>query len=129
MTTRTHLSSNFLSLKCNDFQTQLRSYFTWILPLLLAVLILLSSATRVQAEKPHLLTVGAGLAGVLDTDREDIIFGVLEYRLEFKSFLEVAYRLTNDSRIGLRGSHLSNAGFGDRNPGADSLSLLYSHPF
>lgn len=99
MTTRNHLLSNLLSLKCNDFQAQLRKFFTWILPLLLAVLILLSSVSRVQAEKPHLLTVGAGLAGVLDTDREDIIFGVLEYRLEFKSFLEVAYRLPNDAGL------------------------------
>lgn len=49
--------------------------------------------------------------------------------LEFKSFLELSYVLPNDSRIGLRLSHLSNAGLGDRNPGAESFSVLYSHPF
>lgn len=46
--------------------------------------------------------------------------------LEFRSGIELAYRLPNGSRLGLCLYHLSNAGFFDRNPGSESLVLTYS---
>ncbi len=160
----------------------------WMTSLVLTSLILFVVVPEAQSQKPQLLTAGVGLAGVVDNDHSEIVFGVLEYRpawmyknlrpwagimssdqeffvsaginleyplhanwllipgaglgcylednglelgshLEFKTFLELAYRFSNASRLGLRLSHLSNAGLGDRNPGAESLTVLYSHPF
>ena len=52
----------------------------WMCRLVLTSLILLSVIAGAQAEKPQLLTAGAGLAGVIDSDHDEILFGVLEYR-------------------------------------------------
>lgn len=52
----------------------------------------------------------------------------LDYPLEFRSQLEVAYRFDNRTRLGLAISHYSNAGLGDSNPGVETLSLNYSYP-
>jgi len=52
----------------------------------------------------------------------------LDYPLEFRSQLEVAYRLDNRARIGLAVSHYSNASLGDTNPGTESAMLYYSLP-
>jgi len=52
----------------------------------------------------------------------------LDYPLEFRSQLEVAYRFDNRSRLGLAISHYSNASLGDSNPGVETLSLNYSYP-
>lgn len=52
----------------------------------------------------------------------------LGHTVEFRSQLEVAYRLDNRSRIGLAVSHYSNASLGDKNPGTETLSLYYSIP-
>lgn len=49
--------------------------------------------------------------------------------IEFRSGLEVAYRFDDYSRLGLSFTHISNAGIGDRNPGVESLVLMYSMPF
>jgi lipid A 3-O-deacylase len=46
--------------------------------------------------------------------------------LEFRSHVELAYRLPGDSRIGLCLYHLSNGGIFDFNPGSESLVLTYS---
>lgn len=46
--------------------------------------------------------------------------------LEFRSGLEVAYRLPDESRIGLTLYHLSNAGLAEPNPGSESLVLTYT---
>lgn len=46
--------------------------------------------------------------------------------LEFRSGIELAYRLPDGSRLGLCLYHLSNAGLFDRNPGSESLVLTYS---
>lgn len=46
--------------------------------------------------------------------------------LEFRSGLEVAYELTDSSRVGLSFYHLSNAGVSETNPGSESLVLVYS---
>lgn len=52
----------------------------------------------------------------------------LDYPLEFRSQLELAYRLDNRSRVGVAVSHYSNASLGDTNPGTETLSLYYSIP-
>lgn len=52
----------------------------------------------------------------------------LDYKLEFRSQLEVAYRFDDRSRLGLSVSHYSNASLGDKNPGVESLLLNYSIP-
>ncbi len=46
--------------------------------------------------------------------------------LEFRSSLELAYRLHGGSRLGVCLYHLSNAGLFDRNPGSESLVVTYS---
>jgi len=46
--------------------------------------------------------------------------------LEFRSHLELAYRLPQEARVGLCIYHLSNAGIFDFNPGSESLVLTYA---
>lgn len=46
--------------------------------------------------------------------------------LEFRTHLEVAYRLPGESRVGLCLYHLSNGGIHHLNPGSESLVLTYS---
>lgn len=46
--------------------------------------------------------------------------------LEFRSHVELAYRLPREARIGLCLYHLSNAGLFGFNPGSESLLLTYS---
>lgn len=53
----------------------------------------------------------------------------LGHAIEFRSGLEVAYRFDNYSRLGLSFTHISNAGLDQRNPGVESLVLVYSIPF
>lgn len=48
--------------------------------------------------------------------------------LEFRSGVELAYRLDDRSRIGVGLFHLSNASIGNRNPGEESLLLYYALP-
>lgn len=52
----------------------------------------------------------------------------LDYPLEFRSQLELAYRFDNRARLGLSISHYSNASLGDSNPGVETLALNYSYP-
>jgi lipid A 3-O-deacylase len=47
---------------------------------------------------------------------------------EFRTGAEVAYRFTDQSRLGLAITHTSNAGLTKRNPGEQSLLLMYSIP-
>ena len=53
----------------------------------------------------------------------------LGHAVEFRSQMELAYRLDDRSRIGLSLSHYSNASLGDSNPGTESLMVNYSMPF
>ncbi|GHD41836.1 hypothetical protein GCM10017083_06170 [Thalassobaculum fulvum] len=53
----------------------------------------------------------------------------LGHAIEFRSGLEVAYRFDDYSRLGLSFTHISNAGLDERNPGVESLVLVYSMPF
>jgi len=46
--------------------------------------------------------------------------------LEFRTHLELAYRLPDESRVGLCLYHLSNAHIFSLNPGSESLVLTYS---
>jgi hypothetical protein len=48
--------------------------------------------------------------------------------LEFRSALEIAYRLDDRSRLGLAFDHISNASLYDENPGTESLVLIYAIP-
>lgn len=48
--------------------------------------------------------------------------------LEFRSAGEIAYRFEDRSRIGITAAHISNAGIGHVNPGAEVLMLTYSMP-
>ncbi len=52
----------------------------------------------------------------------------LDYALEFRSQLELAYRFDNLSRLGVAVSHYSNASLGKTNPGTESALLYYSVP-
>jgi len=45
--------------------------------------------------------------------------------LEFRTSVELSYRLDNGSRVGACLYHLSNGGLFDRNPGSESLVLTY----
>ena len=45
---------------------------------------------------------------------------------QFRSGLEVAYKLSENSYLGVGYNHLSNAGLGDHNPSTDSLVISYS---
>ena len=48
--------------------------------------------------------------------------------VEFKTGAEFAYRFDNASRLGIAFDHISNADLGRRNPGTESLMLVYSLP-
>jgi lipid A 3-O-deacylase len=50
----------------------------------------------------------------------------LGFPLEFRSAMELAFLLPNRSRIGAQFYHLSNASFGSKNPGAESLVFFYA---
>jgi lipid A 3-O-deacylase len=49
--------------------------------------------------------------------------------IEFRSSIELAYRFGDGSRLGLNLSHLSNGGLYGRNPGSESLVLVWSAGF
>jgi hypothetical protein len=48
--------------------------------------------------------------------------------LQFRSAIELAYRLDDRSRLGLAFDHISNAGLYEENPGTESLVLIYAIP-
>lgn len=52
----------------------------------------------------------------------------LDYALEFRSQVELAYRFDDRSRIGMAVSHYSNASLGKTNPGTESAHIYYSMP-
>lgn len=52
----------------------------------------------------------------------------LDYGLQFRSQVEIAYRFDDRSRLGFAVSHYSNASLGKSNPGTESAILYYSHP-
>lgn len=52
----------------------------------------------------------------------------LYYPLEFRSQIEIAFRFTNGSRIGLSFGHMSNASLGPPNPGVEYLGGIVAIP-
>ncbi len=52
----------------------------------------------------------------------------LGYPIEFRTCLELAYKLENKGRIGAQFYHLSNASLSHRNPGEESLVFFYAYP-
>ena len=52
----------------------------------------------------------------------------LDYALEFRSQVELAYRFDDRSRLGMAVSHYSNASLGKTNPGTESAQIYYSMP-
>lgn len=49
-------------------------------------------------------------------------------RLEFRSGIELAWRMRRGARVGVELYHLSNAGLGERNPGEETLAFSLSIP-
>jgi hypothetical protein len=48
--------------------------------------------------------------------------------LEFRTGAEFAYRFADRSRLGVSFHHISNAGITQRNPGTETLAVVYSLP-
>ncbi|MEM8930873.1 MAG: acyloxyacyl hydrolase [Acidobacteriota bacterium] len=66
-------------------------------------------------------TLGFAVTAYEEGDGKD-----LGSTLQFRSSIEIAYRLDSGNRIGLMLYHLSNASLYDFNPGEESLLLTYS---
>ena len=47
----------------------------------------------------------------------------LGHVLEFKSEIQLSYKLSKDANIGFSYNHISNASLGDKNPGANSYEF------
>ncbi len=52
----------------------------------------------------------------------------LGHTIEFRTGIEVSYRLDDSSRIGIMFHHMSNAGLGGSNPGSESVFINYAIP-
>ena len=59
-------------------------------------------------------------------DGEEIKLG---NRVQFRSGGDIYYRFKNNVRIGVGLYHISNAGLGEQNPGAEQAILKYQIPF
>ncbi|HAA92550.1 MAG: deacylase [Rhodospirillaceae bacterium] len=69
------------------------------------------------------LTLGSAVGFYLDGEGQD-----LGHVLEFRSGAEIAWRFDNRARLGIGVTHLSNANIADKNPGTETVMLIYSHP-
>lgn len=52
----------------------------------------------------------------------------LGHTVQFRSGLELSYQFEQQNRLGVAFNHISNASLGNRNPGAETLLLIYQHP-
>lgn len=52
----------------------------------------------------------------------------LGYPIEFRTGVEISWQADDQSRFGLYFYHLSNAGLGTKNPGSESIVLIYDIP-
>jgi hypothetical protein len=52
----------------------------------------------------------------------------LGHTVEFRTGIELSYRLDDDSRLGVLFHHMSNADLGNKNPGSESLFVTYAVP-
>ncbi len=50
-------------------------------------------------------------------------------KIEFRTTFEFSYELANKNRLGISFGHISNANIGNKNPGAEIISLSYQKPF
>lgn len=75
----------------------------------------------ISLSEKWLLTPQFAAVGYEDGAGENLGSGLL-----FRSGLELGYKLNASNKIALTLYHLSNAGLGKRNPGAESLILSYS---
>ena len=50
-------------------------------------------------------------------------------KVEFRTTLELSYQLVNKHRIGISFGHISNANIGNKNPGAEIISISFQKPF
>ena len=50
-------------------------------------------------------------------------------KVEFRTTIEFSYQLINKDRIGISFGHISNANIGNKNPGAEVISISYQKPF
>lgn len=48
--------------------------------------------------------------------------------IEFRSGIELDYVFDQGNRLGVTFNHISNASIYDKNPGAESILMVYSHP-
>jgi hypothetical protein len=53
----------------------------------------------------------------------------LGHSIQFRSAIELAYQTENFTRYGISFNHMSNGRLGKRNPGAESLMLIYGRSF
>jgi hypothetical protein len=78
---------------------------------------------HVELSANHRLTLGSGpFYYQHEPDRD------LGLDLEFYSFAELTRELPRNQRVGVRIGHLSNAGLGRRNPGSETISIVYTRP-
>ncbi len=49
--------------------------------------------------------------------------------IEFRSTIEISYKLENNDRIGFSFGHISNANIGDKNPGVEILNFSYQFQY
>ena len=75
----------------------------------------------IPTEGRWIATLGFAVAAYEEGDGKD-----LGCPIEFRSSIDLAYRLRSGSRIGLSFYHLSNARIYDLNPGSESLVLTWS---
>ena len=69
------------------------------------------------------LTISTGVGAFGEGSGKD-----LGSTVEFRSQIELGYRFANRTRITAAFGHLSNAGIGDSNPGAETATLYYHIP-
>lgn len=67
-------------------------------------------------------SIGVGLYTEGSSDKD------LGHVIEFRSQLEGGYEFDNTHRLGVALGHISNADFGDDNPGAEVLNVYYHMP-
>lgn len=69
------------------------------------------------------ITPSTAIGGYYEGDGLD-----LGHAAEFRSGVEIAYQFENRSKLGVGIYHMSNLVFGERNPGAESVTVSYSMP-
>jgi len=65
-------------------------------------------------------------AGFYDFNGDDVFD--LGHHLEFRSALELGYRFKGAGRLAFSISHISNGGIDDKNPGSESIRIIYYIP-